>query len=254
MAGFFFYAIKQHLPSLHSSNLAYGIIYLSVTDMDPLASQRTPSPASSRSRQCRSPSPMSDQEITPEPQSRASDTNHNVNGRSLDKPSAPARPTTYPQIHRKSSEPPLRYRKTPLWLLVLYLATLIVPWVLTCILDKRPLTASTYHDQRGRVDVSGYLSFWRVLAFVYALRAISGILTIPVTSVILAHAAVRYAQRCHPDQKLNMRQLFALADRGWADISILWHPKKSGKSSWLLWLGALLVLIGLWIFISKNDS
>ena len=40
-----------------------------------------------------------------------------------------------------------------------------------------------------------------------------------------------------------MRQLFALADRGWVDLTILWGGQ--GNSSGLLWLGALLVVIGI---------
>lgn len=144
----------------------------------------------------------------------------------------------------KKQEPILRYRKTPIILLVLYSTTLIVPWVLTCILDDRSLTTSGYYDQRGRVDSNSYLSFWSLLAFIKALQSISGILTIPVTTAILAYAAVTFAQRRFDGQALSMSQLFALTDRGWADITILWRAGSNGRSSSLLWYGALMVAIG----------
>jgi hypothetical protein len=159
----------------------------------------------------------------------------------------PAQPHT-PQPKRaepaKKEEPVLRYRKTPIVLLALYLATLIVPWVLTCILDDRSLTTSGYYDQRGRVDANSYLSFWSLLAFIKALQSVSGILTIPVTTTILAYAGVTFAQNRFDGQRLSMSQLFALTDRGWADITILWRAGSNGRSSGLLWYGALMVAIG----------
>jgi hypothetical protein len=154
----------------------------------------------------------------------------------------------------KKLEPQLRYRNTPRWLLGIYLVTLIVPWVLICILDTRPLTISSYHDQRGRVDSQAYLSFWSILALVNILRSLSGILTIPVTSTIVAYAAVTYAQKRHAKQKLNATQLFALSDRGWADVTKVWHANSSGRGSPLFWYGVLLVLIGMIRHPSRASS
>lgn len=157
-------------------------------------------------------------------------------------------PLTEPPIEKchpeEDEQPTVRYRKTPAWLVGSYLTILVVPWILTCILDERPLTSSTYYDQRGRVDNTQYLSFWGLLSFINALNSISGILTVPITTTVLAYAAVTYSQKRKDSQKLSIEQLFALSDRGWTDVKLLWHSRREGRSSRLLWLGALLVLIG----------
>ena len=140
--------------------------------------------------------------------------------------------------------PALRYRRTPFWLALLYLTTLVVPWVLMCILNKQPLTAPSYYYQKGARSARNFLALTGVLAFINVLRAISGVIVIPITSVILAHAAVVYSQRRRHEQELNMRQLFALANRGWADPGVLWECRRQGSSSRLLWLGGLLLLLG----------
>lgn len=145
---------------------------------------------------------------------------------------------------QENQQPVVRYRNTPIWLVSVYLAILILPWVLTCILDERPLTSSTYYDQRGRVDSTQYLSFWGLLSFINALNSISGILTVPITTTVLAYAAVTYSQKREDGQKLSITQLFALSDRGWTDVKILWHSRREGRWSRLLWTGALLVVIG----------
>lgn len=51
----------------------------------------------------------------------------------------------------------LRYRRTPIWQLAVYLSTLVILWVFTCILEKRPLGHTTYSDQTGNgptIDVN----------------------------------------------------------------------------------------------------
>lgn len=154
-------------------------------------------------------------------------------GREHPKPKPP--PSTDPG-------PPLRYRKAPIWLAVVYLITLIVPWVLICVLDKQPLTAPSYYYQKSGVSKTALES---TLVFVSVLRAISAVIVVPVTSIILGHAAVTFSQRRHAEQKLNMRQLFALVDRGWADVVTLWNCKELGSSSRLLWVGAALIGLGM---------
>lgn len=126
-------------------------------------------------------------------------------------------------------------------LAIVYLITLIVPWVLMCFLNNRPFTTPSYHDQRGRMDARG---IERALTFINVFRSISGVIVIPITSLILSHAVVAYSQRHSHEKKLNMRQLFALADRGWVDVKILWGAVKGPSSSRLLWLGAGLIVLG----------
>lgn len=113
-----------------------------------------------------------------------------------------------------------------------------------CILNKRPFTTPSYYYQKGGVPPREYIALTGVVAFVNVLRSISGVIVVPITSIILAHAAVVYSQRRRHEQELNMRQLFALADRGWANLATLWNCRREGSSSRLLWLGALLLLLG----------
>lgn len=144
--------------------------------------------------------------------------------------------------------PPLRYRRTPFWLAVVYLISLTVPWVLICVLDKKPLTAPSYYYQKSGVSKTALDS---TLVFVSVIRAISAVMVIPVTSIILGHAAVTFSQRRNAEQKLNMRQLFALVDRGWANVVTLWNCQKHGSSSRLLWVGAALILLGMFTLNSR---
>lgn len=138
-------------------------------------------------------------------------------------------------------DPVLRYRKTPIFLLIIYLPTLIVPWVLICIMTKRPLGSSSYYDQSGTHSTNNLAGI--VIAQLF--KAINAVLAVPIISALLAHAAVVYAMRRRPDQKLNIQQLFALADKGWSNYLLLWSARSRGRSSLFLWLGALLVFLGL---------
>ncbi|KAF7345007.1 hypothetical protein MVEN_01663500 [Mycena venus] len=137
----------------------------------------------------------------------------------------------------------LTYRKTTLWLLAVYLPTLIVPWVLICVLDVRPLNAPSYYDQRGSIPPSGLITIYVVVGLVRVLNSISGVLVVPVVGTIIAQAAVVFTQRRRPKQELNLVQLFALADRGWGSIPTLWNARATGASSSFLWVAALMTMI-----------
>ncbi|OTA78493.1 hypothetical protein M434DRAFT_402231 [Hypoxylon sp. CO27-5] len=137
-------------------------------------------------------------------------------------------------------EPTLRYRKTPIFLLIIYLPTLIVPWVLICIMTKRPLGSSSYYEQTG----TDYTNNAVGVLVAQLLKTINAVLAVPIISTLLANAAIVYAMRRRPDQKLNVQQLFALADKGWSNILLLWTASSRGKSSRFLWLAALLVALG----------
>ncbi|KAJ6450164.1 hypothetical protein C8R45DRAFT_1224178 [Mycena sanguinolenta] len=137
----------------------------------------------------------------------------------------------------------LIYRKTCLWLLAVYLPTLIVPWVLICVLDVRPLNAPSYNDQSGSIPPSGLLTIYFVVGLIRVLNSISGVLVVPVVGTIIAQAAVVFSQRRGPKQNLNLIQLFALADRGWGSIPTLWSARSTGASSSFLWVAALMTMI-----------
>lgn len=161
---------------------------------------------------------------------------------------APLPPSARAQDHAKfraaapKLEPTLRYRRTPIWLLVVYMPTLIIPWVFTCVLEKHPFGHSSYTDQSGNGPTTDVNLV--PVAVISLLNSINSVLTIPILSTLLAHAAVVYAMRRKPGQKLDMLQLFALADRKWSDIPALWTARKRGKSSRFLWLAATLILLG----------
>ena len=145
--------------------------------------------------------------------------------------------------------PPLRYRRLPVCLLICYLPFLIIPWVLTCVIAVRPLNFPTYYDQMGRLGSIQVLAILWWYGFIRVLNSIASLITVPIISALLAQGAVVYCQRRRVKQTLNLRQTFALADKGWNDITTLWAALKgSGKSSKYLWLATGL------LFLSKCFS
>ncbi|KAH7073740.1 hypothetical protein BKA63DRAFT_576065 [Paraphoma chrysanthemicola] len=108
-----------------------------------------------------------------------------------------------------------------LWLLALYIPLVFVPWILTCVLARRPLNASSYVREQGftRGEVAGF-RHWKVVVDVF--NSIAGLITIPFLSALLSQAAVVFCQRQRPGQSLGLQDLFALADRGWTNIATLW--------------------------------
>ncbi|KAK7017244.1 hypothetical protein R3P38DRAFT_2635099 [Favolaschia claudopus] len=140
-------------------------------------------------------------------------------------------------------EPLLAYRKATLWLLAVYLPTLVIPWVLICVLDFHPLNAPSYDNQQGRIQYMGVLAIYAVLSLIRVLNTISAVLVVPVVGGILAHAAVVFSQRRKVGQRLNLLQLLTLADRGWGSILIMWSARSRGASSSFLWVAALMTVI-----------
>ena len=143
--------------------------------------------------------------------------------------------------------PLLRYRRTALWLLLCYVPFLILPWILVNIMVDRPPNLPSYYNQRGEYGYWTVLGmvFW--LVFVRVLNSIASVLVVPITSALLAQGAVVYTQRRKAEQKLNLAQTFALSDRGWADIPILWGVYRErgngGNGSKYLMLAACLLAL-----------
>lgn len=157
----------------------------------------------------------------------------------------PTRPGTKPT--NVKPQPTLRYRKRSLCIVSCYLPFLIVPWILTCILTVRPLSHSSYYNQQGDFGPRAYLAMIYWMGVVRVLNAISSVLTIPITSAVLAQGAVVYSQRRKLKQKLNLRQVFAFADRAWSDIPAMWSAMRgNGTGSNYLWLAAGLLVISKW--------
>lgn len=177
-----------------------------------------------------------------------------VESRAPSPSTAPRAPrTARRQVHvRAAAAPPaapivtgpvFRYRKTPLVLVLIYFITLVVPWILICILAYRPLSASSYYEAHPTKDINS-----APYTFARALSTINGVLAIPIISALLGSAAVIYVTRRKANQKLSVAQLFALADRGWASVPLLWpirwEKRRNHKTSLFLLLGACFVALG----------
>ncbi|KAL5360444.1 hypothetical protein BJX96DRAFT_165164 [Aspergillus floccosus] len=138
---------------------------------------------------------------------------------------------------------PLRYRSKSLYLLVFYIAILIIPWILTCIMMVHPVNAPSYVHQGFGMSPSVMLNILGVWDVIVIFRSVQTVLAIPIISGFIAQAAVVYGQRRSPTQKLTLRQVVALADRPWANV-VLWFRCWSGKiGSRLAFWGGLFILM-----------
>ena len=139
-----------------------------------------------------------------------------------------------------------------LWLILSYAFIAILSWTITCVLCYQPIGIPTYFDQSGNYSRSHYETTdnWRKAASVG--QSIIGVISIPVTSAICAKAAAVYCQTRSNAQapSLTLRQMLALADKGWSDSATLLdliRPSTSRRTrSPLLILSAGLVAIGKW--------
>lgn len=127
---------------------------------------------------------------------------------------------------------PLRRRTRVWWLLALYLPLLVLPWVLTCIMSYRPLTAPRYIDPTGHIRPRDFdlNEGWQVA--INVMNSITAVLTIPVTSLIIAEASVVYLQRDGGrESPVPLAHFFDIADRGWTDIPTVWRSLPHENSS-----------------------
>ncbi|KAG8159181.1 hypothetical protein KVR01_010842 [Diaporthe batatas] len=142
-----------------------------------------------------------------------------------------------PQSHAQDSQTLVSQSWLPLVLAVLYVALLVVPWVLTCKIATEPafiISLSSKH-------ISYYVQNGWVTS-IDVLNSLATVLSLPILSALLARASVVFSQRRRPAQALSLRQLFALADRGWYNLS---KAVSSVHSSPLLRLGCLLLFISI---------
>ncbi|KAI1124911.1 hypothetical protein F5Y10DRAFT_248313 [Nemania abortiva] len=140
-------------------------------------------------------------------------------------------PTVQTKESKTKKQSSLRLRKTPIWLLILYLPTLIVPWVLLVAASRRVLPT--------------YASSTMAVLAARVLNSINGVLVVPVILILLAHAAVVYAIRNQHGQEPTEQQLFALADEGgWSRVRLIYTERTQRKGGRFLWLAALLIFLG----------
>lgn len=105
---------------------------------------------------------------------------------------------------------PLRFSKRPLYILIVYLLFLLVPWILVCVVNLH--TNSRPWDILMRDDLDKYGRWMRVATF---LSTVTAVIALPCIAALLAHGAVVYSQRRSHQQSLSLRQLLALADNKW---------------------------------------
>lgn len=140
----------------------------------------------------------------------------------------------------------LRYRKRAIYLLAFYVPLLIIPWILTCLIAGPPATNGNDASQFSPQTDKGLLSLLAWVGSVRVLNSLASVVTIPVTSALLAQAAVVYTQKRLIYQRLSIRQTFALADRRWSDITVLIEASRAtgnGIGSRFLWWGMALVVL-----------
>ena len=144
----------------------------------------------------------------------------------------------------------LKKHNLALLLILVYAFIAILSWSITCVLSYQPIGVPTYFDQTGNYSKSHYETTdnWRKAASIG--QSIVGVISIPVTSAICAKAVAVYCQR-RSDAKtpsLSLRQMLALADKGWSDSATLLNivrPSTSRRTrSPLLILSTGLVAIG----------
>ena len=140
-------------------------------------------------------------------------------------------------------------------LVLFYTGLAISAWVITVILSFRPITAKHYGVWIYNREDDGY--GWGSAEHIPSLfakneqwyraarviQSIVGVLTIPLTSAACSRAAVIYSQQ---SRKLNLRQLIALADKGWTDpatwLRTLFAPQRYG--SFCLFGSMAIILLG----------
>lgn len=152
------------------------------------------------------------------------------------------------QVQDKEDSTGARYHRYAIFLLIVYIPLITVPWALTCVMSKRPLGASSYHIQRGFIDKEmRRIENWT--RAINVLNSISSLVTIPILSALVAQAAVVYSERHETRQDFRLKHLVALADRGWTNPFILgktwvWKGRESIRVRNLLHFAAIVILLG----------
>ncbi|KAF3762811.1 hypothetical protein M406DRAFT_108045 [Cryphonectria parasitica EP155] len=140
---------------------------------------------------------------------------------------------------RPPVDPPnlVRYHWSTAVLLVLYLPLFIIPWVIICVLDVKPLTwyGSSYQDS-GQYTANDIAWVPRWVRASNILACFSSALAFPVVTAVLAHASVAFVQNVRPGQKISARELLSLADQCWIRIN-------GDRNTWWASAGATLVVL-----------
>ncbi len=124
-------------------------------------------------------------------------------------------------------------------LTTLYSLLQIVSWILICVLTYKPIGRSNYYDNH---EINSFSSSAQCLRAARVLQGLASVLVIPLTSAAVSSVVVvsRQGKGGRASQQgPTLRQMLALADKGWMDPGILWrmfseHRWKQYGSSTLL--------------------
>lgn len=129
----------------------------------------------------------------------------------------------------------------PLVIALGYLVVLILPWALTCAIDRDPSRYLLKSSSSGQE--TNYLADSSLLTFIQVSNTLAAIISLPVLSSLLSRAAVVFTQQSWSKKataadlthkkRLTVRKLFAVADRGWWNPSLVLSTFTS--SSLLFW-------------------
>lgn len=149
-----------------------------------------------------------------------------------------------------------RQSPVPALVALVYLVLLVVPWALTCNVAKNPeslvrTTEKEYYLGQDFYDVWRFKLDYSTLTSIRILNAAQATLCFPVLSALLARAAVVFSQRRKPGQRghLTVRQLFALADRGWCNLFLV---LQTSAISTLLIIGWLLLTVAFVLPLARS--
>lgn len=128
-------------------------------------------------------------------------------------------------LPRYPPDPPtlVRYHWSTIILLVLYLPLLIIPWVIVCVLDVKPLVLyGKSYQSTGWYTPTDIAWVPRWVRASNILACFSAALAFPLVTAVMAHASVAFVQntkRPGSQSAVNARQLLSLADGCWVRVA-----------------------------------
>lgn len=137
----------------------------------------------------------------------------------------------------------MRYHWSTVILLVLYLPLLLIPWVLVCVLDVKPLVlyggAASYAQTGGWYTPTDLAWVPRWVRASNILACASSAFAFPLVTAVMSHASVAFVQRKGgPQQRVTARQLLSLADGCWVRVA-------GDRRMWLAKAGTTLTVLSM---------
>lgn len=139
----------------------------------------------------------------------------------------------------QSPDPPtlVRYHWSTIVLLVLYLPLLIVPWIMVCVLDVKPLVLyGKDYQTAGWYTPTDIAWVPRWVRASNILACACSAFAFPLVTAVVSHASVVFVQNVRPGQRVNARQLLSLADECWVRVA-------GDRRMWLAKAGTTLTVL-----------